>query len=558
MSATVERQDLWISGEGGYHTYRIPALIRTAAGSVLAFCEGRKHSRADAGEIDLLLRRSRDGGRTWEPTLLVATDPGMTCGNPAPVVDGASGTIWLPFCKNPAAGGESAIRAGAAERTVWLTRSADDGATWAEPVEISATVKRPDWSWYATGPGHGVRLRSGRLLVPCDHRTRRDGAAETLYAHMIYSDDHGATWRIGGLLDLEGGNECIAVETADGAVYFNARDQRKRGHRGVSWSTDGGLTFPPGRWDEALVEPACQGSAVDLPPGSVPDGGGAILFCNPASAEPRHADHAAQPGRGPHLVVRPRPGARARRLQRPVRRPRRGHPGCVFRRAGGALPLRAGGRVAVRAPDPGPHPARLAGLARGERSPTASGLPGVANAGGVDRPVKGGDLRGRGRAGVVRRAAAGQGVLRHAAGRPLERGGVDAVPGQGRHPQLRRQALDRVGGRFAVFPGAERRRDVPEACGAPGRVKRSTAGRRMAFARPWGTPKWAPSGRAMPCTRATELLLKASPAWSCAVIIPSRAAASVPSRQARGRQAPMVRIACRARVSVSGWARRET
>jgi sialidase-1 len=284
VSATVERQDLWISGEGGYHTYRIPALIRTAAGSVLAFCEGRKHSRADAGEIDLLLRRSRDGGRTWEPTLLVATDPGMTCGNPAPVVDGASGTIWLPFCKNPAAGGESAIRAGAAERTVWLTNSVDDGATWAEPVEISATVKRPDWSWYATGPGHGVRLRSGRLLIPCDHRTRRGGAAETLYAHMIYSDDHGATWRIGGLLDLEGGNESIAVETADGAVYFNARDQRKRGHRGVSWSTDGGLTFPPGRWDEALVEPACQGSAVDLPPGSAPDGGSAILFCNPASA----------------------------------------------------------------------------------------------------------------------------------------------------------------------------------------------------------------------------------------------------------------------------------
>ena len=286
MSAAVERQDLWVSGQGGYHTYRIPALSRTTAGTVLAFCEGRRHSRADAGEIDLLLRRSRDGGRTWEPARLVVADPGMTCGNPAPVVDRDGGTIWLPFCKNPAEGGESAIRAGKAERTVWLTHSTDDGLTWADPVEITAAVKRPDWTWYATGPCHGIQLRSGRLLIPCDHRARRDGGAagEALHAHVIYSDDHGASWHIGGLLDLEGSNESVAVETADGLVYLNARDQHKRGHRGVSWSTDGGTTFPPGRWDEALVEPACQGSAVDLPPATAPDGGAAVLFCNPASA----------------------------------------------------------------------------------------------------------------------------------------------------------------------------------------------------------------------------------------------------------------------------------
>src|SRR6266508_4888788 len=212
-------EDLWVGGEGGYHTYRIPALVVTARWTVLAFCEGRKHGRGDAGEIDLLARRSGDGGRTWSETQVVVTEPGMTCGNPAPVLDRDSGRIWLPFCKNPAEGGEGAIRKGLATRTVWVTRSEDDGLTWAEPVEITADVKRPDWTWYATGPCHGIQLTGGRLVIPCDHRTRVTAAeGEQLHSHVIYSDDHGATWQIGGVVTEEGTNESVAAELADGAV----------------------------------------------------------------------------------------------------------------------------------------------------------------------------------------------------------------------------------------------------------------------------------------------------------------------------------------------------
>lgn len=276
----IERQELWISGEDGYHTYRIPALAVTTKSTVLAFCEGRKHSRADAGEIDTLVRRSVDGGNTWGESRIVTAHPGMTVGNPAPVVDRDTGTVWLLLCKNPAEGGEDEIRKGLAERTVWVTRSEDDGLAWADPVEITRDVKRESWTWYATGPCHGVQLRSGRLVIPCDHRdmatTMQD---EGRYSHVIYSDDHGATWQIGGVVGQEGTNESAVVELADGSVYLNCRDQGKRGRRCAAWSRDGDLTFPEYRWEEALIEPACQGSLERLDTDRK-----RVLFCNPASA----------------------------------------------------------------------------------------------------------------------------------------------------------------------------------------------------------------------------------------------------------------------------------
>jgi sialidase-1 len=284
----IERQDLWLSNDGAFHTYRIPALCVTPKGTVLAFCEGRKHSRADAGEIDLLLRRSTDGGHTWLPTQTVATHTGMTVGNPAPVVDRDTGTIWLLLCKNPSEGGEEKIRKGLAERTVWLTHSTDDGLTWADAIEITSDVKRPDWTWYATGPCHGIQLASGRLVIPCDHRVRPTGERdEGRRSHVVYADDHGATWRIGGIVEVEGTNECAAVElpagsdNPGGAVYLSCRDQEKRGRRVAAWSHDGGLSFSDTRFDDALLEPACQASLVRL---TTPDGRHLVLHCNPASA----------------------------------------------------------------------------------------------------------------------------------------------------------------------------------------------------------------------------------------------------------------------------------
>lgn len=282
QNAWLEQSDLFVSGMGGYHTYRIPALALTTRGTLLAFCEGRKYGRGDAGIIELLLRRSTDGGLTWGDPQVVVAEEGMTCGNPCPVVDAEDGTIWLPFCKNLAEGDEGLIVQGKAPRTVWLTKSTDDGQSWMEPIEITAAVKDPSWTWYATGPGHGIQLQTGRLLVPCDHIV---GVAfhrqDPYHSHVIYSDDHGATWRIGGIVE-EGTNECAVVELADGSLYINCRNYRGEKRRAYARSEDGGLSFTPRAWDDTLVEPICQAGMVGLPLG---DGEVGILFSNPASTE---------------------------------------------------------------------------------------------------------------------------------------------------------------------------------------------------------------------------------------------------------------------------------
>ena len=282
------QQDVFVSGEGGYHTYRIPALLVSAQGTLLAFCEGRRHSSHDYGEIDLLVRRSVDGGATFGPTQVIASRPGLTCGNPAPVVDETNGTIWLLFCQNLADGPEAMIIAGEAPRTVWVTCSQDDGASWAEPHEITAAVKPSDWTWYATGPGHALQLSGGRLLVPCDHVLGVHRDRQGIYrSHVIYSDDHGETWSIGGLAPHERVNECMALETRDGRVYLNCRSIGPA-RRSSTWSADRGLSFGPVTVEAALPEPGawgCEASVLYLP--AVAGGAGTALFANPADAERR-------------------------------------------------------------------------------------------------------------------------------------------------------------------------------------------------------------------------------------------------------------------------------
>src|SRR5262245_20964667 len=150
----LHRSDVFIAGADGYHTYRIPSLIVTTKGTVLAFCEGRKRGRGDAGDIDLLLKRSSDGGQTWSDSQVVWDDGDNTCGNPCPVVDRDTGTIWLLLTQNLGVDTEAQIidQTSRGTRTCWISRSSDDGQTWAKPIEITRDVKRPDWTWYATGP----------------------------------------------------------------------------------------------------------------------------------------------------------------------------------------------------------------------------------------------------------------------------------------------------------------------------------------------------------------------------------------------------------------------
>lgn len=272
-----DQKHLFTSGDGTYHTYRIPALAVSTLGTLLAFAEGRKHGRGDAGEIDLILRRSFDNGRTWTPVQVAVTEAGMTCGNPCPVVERETGAIWLPFCKNLADGDETMICQGKAPRTVWITHSVDDGHSWSEPREITASVKDPQWTWYATGPCHGIQLFSGRLVVPCDHIVglHLDRSRDPYHSHVIYSDDRGQTWQLGGDVEV-GTNECAIAQLQDGSLYINCRNFVRGTQRAVSRSYDQGDSFTDFEWDQTLIEPVCQGSLEALP-------GGQLLFANPAS-----------------------------------------------------------------------------------------------------------------------------------------------------------------------------------------------------------------------------------------------------------------------------------
>jgi sialidase-1 len=280
--AAPEQADVFVAGTEGYHTFRIPALIVSKKGTVLAFCEGRKKSASDTGDIDVVLRRSFDGGKTWQPLQVVADAGPDTIGNPCPVVDRTTGTIWLPLTKNLGDENEKLIRDGKSKggRTVWVTKSDDDGATWALPAEITKDVSDPQWTWYATGPGCGIQLKSGRLLIPCDHTVL---GTRAMRSHVIYSDDHGKTWKKGGVLG-DHTNECQAVERSDGSLLLNMRSYHKKNRRAVATSGDGGLTWSPVRLDDALVEPVCQASLIRHDDGKT-GGKNRLLFANPASTK---------------------------------------------------------------------------------------------------------------------------------------------------------------------------------------------------------------------------------------------------------------------------------
>jgi sialidase-1 len=295
------RSTIYRAGEGGYVMYRIPSVIATARGTVLAFCEGRQSPSGpgnDSGEINLLVKRSTDGGQTFGAQQVVWSDGKNTCGNPCAVVDESTGAIWLLMTHNLGEDRENQIIAGTSRgtRTVWVTSSDDDGINWSKPREITTDVKKPDWAWYATGPGVGIQLKRGkhrgRLVVPCDYISLRGGKGSG-NAHVIYSDDHGKTWKLGGEAPARSFNESQIVEQSDGSLMLNMRNARwgKTGEgphqRGVCISDDGGESFKNLRHDQALVEPICQGSLLRY---SWPESGRSrILFSNPASQTNRMA-----------------------------------------------------------------------------------------------------------------------------------------------------------------------------------------------------------------------------------------------------------------------------
>jgi len=274
----LEKTELFEARAGGYYTYRIPGMVVTTKGTVLAYCEARQDSRSDWANIDVLLRRSLDGGKTWGPRQKLADSGKKTVNNPVAIVDRKTGAVHFLYCVNYA--------------RCFYMRSDNEGKTFTNPVEITKTFERfrseYDWNVIATGPGHGIQLKRGRLLVPVwlstGGRRHRPSVVAT-----IHSDDGGATWQPGQIVVRHGESfinpsETVAVQLHDGRVMLNIRSESSQRRRLVSFSDDGATGWSAPRFDDELYEPICMGSIVRMTEQPAYSKN-RIVFANPDSGE---------------------------------------------------------------------------------------------------------------------------------------------------------------------------------------------------------------------------------------------------------------------------------
>ncbi|MFD2468822.1 sialidase family protein [Amycolatopsis silviterrae] len=289
----------YTSGTEGYHTFRIPAAIRTANGSLIAFAEGRRDSPGDSGAIHTVAKTSRDSGCTWGALRVVDSNGEATAGNPTPVVARNGDLVLLTVHNGPVS--EKAIMSGTVSpqdtRRVFVQRSPDNGRTWTPARDITATTKLPSWRWYATAPGHATLLQhgryAGRIIVPANHSSAppagsSDVGTEAKYygGHDLYSDDNGRTWHIGFTDDPTDGvlapNETTATELPDGTVYFSSRNQGSApAHRLDAYSRDGGRTLTrPYQPQPTITGPKVEGSVLQTPR--------ALLYSGPSDPATRH------------------------------------------------------------------------------------------------------------------------------------------------------------------------------------------------------------------------------------------------------------------------------
>lgn len=263
------------AGEGKYFCFRAPTMVITSKGTILAFSEGRVNDSKDEGDIDIVLKRSPDNGKTWFPLQVLENDGSNPCKNQCPVIL-PGGRIILVWLWNKSIPTEK-------ERTtreVYITYSDDEGKTWSPSKKITSQVYLPNWGWSGMGPCHGIVKsqdpHKGRIIIPSRHEEKRS------FSHVIYSDDNGESWHIGGSALRNQTTESTVVELGDGSIMLNSRNGRDgEQFRMVSISRDGGETFISTKPCMDLNEPTCQGSLLKH---SVNTNGKAnILFSNPNS-----------------------------------------------------------------------------------------------------------------------------------------------------------------------------------------------------------------------------------------------------------------------------------
>jgi sialidase-1 len=279
------RKDICMRHADGYHTYRIPVVALTPKGTLLLFFEGRKVSRKDGGDVDLLMKRSEDGGRTWSKQVLIHEEGGdapIRVGNPCAIVERDGNRVHLLFTRG---GGECFFH----------FLSTDDGKTWSERSRTSDVQKDEEYSESSflkgfggsqvrvgAGPVHGIQTRNGRLIAPSYAGREIEEGKRQGGSCIVYSDDNGATWEAGGMIpyvDAVRHGECTVVERSDGSLLMNMRaggpGTYALGYRVLSTSSDGGATWSQPVIDKDLPCPACQASMIRLNDKE-------ILFLNPA------------------------------------------------------------------------------------------------------------------------------------------------------------------------------------------------------------------------------------------------------------------------------------
>lgn len=302
-----QKIDLFESGQDGYGLYRIPGIIVTSKGTVLAYCEARKSEKTDWGHIDVVLRRSTDGGQTWSPMKKLVELEGKFTRNPAAVAQGLGreGEITV---NNPVAIADP--RPGAVHflynveyNRLFYMRSEDDGLSFSKPVEITASVDKLkpsyDWQSMAVGPGHGLRLSSGRLIAAVWLSTGKGGHAHRpSIVTTIYSDDDGQTWQLGDVIanetkPLVNPSESVLVELTDGRVMINIRSESPEHRRAVAISPNGSTKWTEPKFDEALLEPICMANIIRWPTSKEGDKNW-LVFSNPHNLDRT----GAKPGQG--------------------------------------------------------------------------------------------------------------------------------------------------------------------------------------------------------------------------------------------------------------------
>jgi sialidase-1 len=297
LFAQTKAVPVFVSGNDGYKSFRIPAIIKAKNGDLLAFCEGRVHGGADFGDIKIVLKRSSDNGKTWSALQIVASNDSLQAGNPAPVVDLTDplfpqGRIFLFY--NTGDGHEMELRKGKGHRDVFYKTSTDNGKTWSEATDITLQVNRiyqpqinplwnfkEDWRTYANTPGHALQFHEGkykgRIYVAANHSSGDPKPELRDYqAHGYYTDDHGATFHLSETVPFEGSNESTAAQLTNNSLMMNSRNQTGK-YRIVSLSKDGGENWDTTFIDHNLPDPICEGSLLNI---GTKKGKSILAFCN--------------------------------------------------------------------------------------------------------------------------------------------------------------------------------------------------------------------------------------------------------------------------------------